>query len=81
MYRRRISQSQYEKWVQSENIWVEEVLPNQSTRDRMIELVFQGNQLITAGWMATSVRGYHNHFIVWKNRLDPVRQRPSLVLR
>ena len=64
LYRRRISEAQYERFVKDD--WVIE-RTHEKPRRRIQDLLDKGH-CVTTGWMATSIRGSHTHWIIWKPR-------------
>lgn len=74
MFRRRISDKQFEAFVKN---WETEEAPKRSNhRERIKELIKHGNR-VTTGWSATSIRGYHTHWIIWKR---PLTETPNTLL-
>ena len=69
MYRRRISLAQFEKW-QADGAWRMEEAPRFAPKQRIQELVL-ANNIVTTGWMATSIRGWHERWIIWRKRSSP----------
>jgi len=69
MYRRRISLKQFERWHKSDE-WKIEEAPRFAPQQRIQELVL-ANRIITTGWTATSVRGWHDRWIIWRKRSSP----------
>ena len=63
MFRRRISEAQQERFYASD--WTIEEAPKHEVNERLTELLSTGH-IVTTGWMATSIRGYHTHYIVWR---------------
>jgi CRISPR/Cas system Type II protein with McrA/HNH and RuvC-like nuclease domain len=62
MIRHRLKEGSLEDWN-----WENTLNLKVKSRERIKELVEQG-KIVTAGYFPTQVRGYHDKFIIWRDR-------------
>lgn len=65
MFKRRISEAQQERFYADD--WTIEQAPKHGVEARLTELLTTGH-IVTTGWIATSIRGWHTYHIVWRPR-------------
>ncbi len=64
MYHHRISQEDtHEGWNHVDMLFAKSRKPRDIIREHL-----EANHIVTTGWTASSVRGYHHYHIYWKER-------------
>ena len=65
MIRHRIKEGSLEDWVWEETGKIRSM--GLKSRERIKQLLDEG-KIVTAGYIPTQIRGYHNKYIIWRDR-------------